>query len=254
MALKKISKTSLRIEICVDSVASALAAQRGGAHRLELCQNLFEGGTTPSAGLIEEVRRRVTLPLFVIIRPRGADFCYSKDEFAVMENDVRQAKVLGADGIVTGILKSNGTVDRVRIAALQRLASPLPFTFHRAFDVARDPFQALEHLIDLGIDRVLTSGQERSVLEGIDLIAELVNKAERRIRVMPGGGITDRNFAKIRRLSGASEFHLSASGAVSSRMEYRNPRVPMGRELRPPEFGWSVTDEARVRSILAQAQ
>jgi copper homeostasis protein len=252
MPSQKPSNRKPKIEICVDSVASALAAERGGADRLELCQNLFEGGTTPSGGLIEEVRRKVQLPLFVIIRPRGADFCYSDDEFAVMQNDLRQARALGADGIVTGILKPNGAVDRARIAALQKLSGPLPFTFHRAFDVARDPFEALEVLIQLGVDRVLTSGQEKSVLEGIDLIAELVKRARGRILIVPGGGITERNFAKIRRLSRASEFHLSASGPVSSQMVHRNTRVPMGRELRPPEFGWSVTDEARVRSILGQ--
>ncbi|HAM73127.1 MAG TPA: copper homeostasis protein CutC [Verrucomicrobiales bacterium] len=247
------TQSRIRIEICVDSVESALAAQTGGADRLELCQNLFEGGTTPSAGMIRAVRRRVKIPLFVILRPRGADFCYSEEEFGVMKEDLLVARELGADGIVTGILRPNGTVDRRRMAELVRLARPMAVTFHRAFDVARDPMEALEALVSLGVERVLSSGQERTVLEGIDLIAELVRAARGRISVMPGGGITERNFDKIRRLSRAREFHLSASAPVGSRMVHRNTRVPMGRELRAPEFGWSATSLERVQAIRRSA-
>ncbi len=248
------AKQPIRIEICVDSVESALAAQAGGADRLELCQNLFEGGTTPSAGMIRRVKAAVRLPVFVIIRPRGADFCYSDAEFEVMQEDVKLARELGADGLVIGLLRPNGTVDKARTQALMRLAGPLPITFHRAFDVTRDPFEALETLVSMGVSRVLTSGQEKSVLEGIDLLAKLVRVAGKRVIVVPGGGISDRNFDKIRRLSRAREFHLSGSGPVVSRMTYRNTRVPMGRELRPPEFAWSITDTAKVRAVVDQAR
>lgn len=247
------ARQPIQIEICIDSVASARAAEKGGANRVELCQNLFEGGTTPSAGMIQEVRRAIRIPVFVIIRPRGADFCYSDAEFRVMERDVRLARELGADGIVLGLLKPNGTIDVARTRALIRAAAPLPITFHRAFDVTPNPFQALETLIRLGVQRVLTSGQERTVLEGIEIIEALVKRARGRIIVMPGGGISDRNFAKIRQLSGAREFHLSASGPVVSAMTYRSTRVPMGRELRASEFAWSATDPLKVREVVQTA-
>lgn len=243
----------VQIEICVDSIQSALAAEKGGADRVELCQNLFEGGTTPSAGLILGVRRAVRLPVYPIIRPRGADFCYSEAEFEVMKDDVRLAREWGVDGIVLGLLKRDGSIDVKRTQVLMEIAGPLPVTFHRAFDVTPDPFKALETLIQLGVRRVLTSGQERTVLEGIDLLVELVKRAGKRIIVMPGGGISDRNFDKIRRLSKAREFHLSASGPVSSSMTYRNSRVPMGRELRASEFAWSATDSEKVQKVVRAA-
>jgi copper homeostasis protein len=244
----------IQIEICIDSVESAVAAAEGGAHRVELCQNLFEGGTTPSWGMIRSVLRHSELPVFVMIRPRGADFCYSDAEFRVMEEDIEAARGLGADGIVTGILNANGTIDASRMKRLIRLAGPLPVTFHRAFDVTRDAAKSLETLVDLGVARVLTSGQERSVVEGSDLILKLVKQAGRRIIVVPGGGISEINFEKVRRLTQAKEFHLSASGPVLSQMKYRNTRVPMGRELRPPEFGWSATNRKRVEAIIQRIQ
>ena len=239
-----------QIEICIDSVESAVAAQQGGAHRVELCQNLFEGGTTPSCGLIMAVAKELQIPLFVIIRPRGADFCYSEAEFGVMCADIVIAREFGAQGIVTGVLKPNGTIDRKRMKELIDIARPLPVTFHRAFDVTRDPAEALETLIELGVERVLTSGQERTVLEGSETLVSLIRQAGDRIIVMPGGGITDRNFARIRSLTGAREYHLSASGPVESSMKHRNSRVPMGRDLRPPEFGWSRTDAGKVSQVV----
>lgn len=243
-----------QIEICIDSVESAVAAEKGGAKRLELCQNLFEGGTTPSCGLIDAVVKAVKIPVFVIIRPRGADFCYSEAEFGVMCADTLIAREFGASGIVTGVLKSNGTIDRVRMKQLMTIARPLPVTFHRAFDVTRDPAEALETLIDLGVERVLTSGQERTVLEGSDVLVALIRQARGRIVVMPGGGITDRNFARIRALTGAKEYHLSASGPVNSAMVHRNGRVPMGRDLRPPEFAWTRTDAEKVKTVVRLAK
>lgn len=242
-------KTPIAIEVCVDSVESAVAAQAAGADRIELCSALFEGGLTPSAGLLEEVRARVSLPVAVMIRPRGADFCYSDAEFAVMKRDLVLARKLGADLIVLGLLNPNGTVARERTRELLELARPLPVTFHRAFDMSRDPREALEALIELGVERVLTSGQERSALEGLDLIADLVRLAGNRIIVMPGGGISERNLPKILRESGAREFHVSASSPRESGMTFRNSRVAMGRQVGPPEYQFSVASEARLRAF-----
>lgn len=240
----------MRIEICVDSVEGALAAQRGGADRVELCANLLEGGTTPSAGCIKLARQRLTIGLHVLVRPRGGDFLYSEPEMDVVREDILAAKALGADGVVLGCLTARGDIDLARTRELIALARPLNVTFHRAFDMCRDPRQALEELISLGVDRVLTSGQEASCLEGLDLLAELHRQAAGRIIVLPGGGITPRNARRIVEATGVSEVHLSARSSVESRMEFRNARVFMGGTLRPPEFSWKTTDEHAVRSVV----
>jgi copper homeostasis protein len=241
------------IEVCVDSVESALAAQEGGADRVELCANLLEGGTTPSAGMIELARARLSIGLHVIIRPRGGDFCYTDTEYEVMRRDVALAKRLGANGVVIGILLPDGSVDIPRTRALVELARPLNVTFHRAFDMARDPYLALEQLVELGIERVLTSGQEPSVLEGLDLIADLVRAAAGRIIVMPGGG-TERNLKKVVAQSGVREVHVVGVAPVESAMHYRNERVFMGGELRPPEYTRFVTDPARIGELRRAAE
>ncbi|PJF40216.1 MAG: copper homeostasis protein CutC [Phototrophicales bacterium] len=240
----------LIFEVCVDSVESAIAAQAGGAHRVELCDNLVEGGTTPSAGTIAMARKHLDIGIQVIIRPRGGDFCYSDVEFEIMKYDIERAKQLGADGVVIGLLNPDGTIDVERTRELVDLARPMSVTFHRAFDMTRDPHQALEDLISLGIDRVLTSGQEISVLEGLDLIIELVKQADGRIIIMPGGGITERNVNKIVQASGVTEFHATSTVSAESAMNYRNTRVFMGGELRPPEYSRLVTDAGRVKSFL----
>ena len=234
------------LEVLVDSVESGRAAVEGGADRLEVCQNLFEGGTTPSAGLLAALHQAVSVPMNVMIRPRGGDFCYSDDEFEVMREDVRIARDLGASGVVFGILSPDGTVDATRTAALMVLARPLTVTFHRAIDMTRDLGEALETLIGLGVDRVLTSGGEATVLEGVDAIAALVRQAGDRIGVMPGGGIRERNVEKVVAMTGAREIHVSGSRSVESRMEHRNTRVPMGRDLRAPEFSHNQVDASRV--------
>jgi copper homeostasis protein len=243
---------TITLEICVDSVEGALAAEAGGAQRVELCDNLLEGGTTPSAGMIALTRQQIHIGLQVIIRPRGGDFYYSDLEFAVMQYDVNQAKQLGADGVVIGLLNPDGTVDKARTAALIDLARPLNVTFHRAFDMAVDPHQALEELIDLGVERVLTSGQESSALEGLDLISALVQQAEGRIIVVPGGGVNERNIHKIVRQSGVQEIHLSARSSVESAMHYRRSHVFMGGTLRPPEFSRQIADSEWIRSIISR--
>lgn len=241
---------SIVFEVCVDSVEAAMAAQEGGAQRVELCADLLEGGITPSGGTVRLARQSIEIDLNVIIRPRGGDFCYSDVEFEVMRRDIELARQAGANGVVIGILNEDGTIDEARTAELIRLAHPLSVTCHRAFDMTRDPYQALETLIELGVDRILTSGQEISVLEGLDLIADLVRKAGERIIIMPGGGITERNIKKIVEESGAKEIHFVAPANAESRMHYRNPNAFMGGELRPPEFSLTVTDPHRVRQIV----
>lgn len=240
----------MKIEICVDSPGGARAAERGGADRVELCDNLLEGGTTPSAGCIKVARRGLEIGLHVLIRPRGGDFLYNAEEFEVMREDIRLAKELGADGAVFGCLTAAGDIDAVRIAELVSLARPMKVTFHRAFDMCRDPRRGLEDLVALGIDRVLTSGQEASCLEGLEMIAALQRQAAGRIIVLPGGGLTLQNVRKIVQASGANEVHLSARSSVESGMAYRNSRVYMGGTLRPPEFAWKATDEGIVKRVV----
>ncbi len=237
------------LEICIDSVEGAIAAQTGGAQRVELCDNLLEGGTTPSAGMLALTRQQIDIDLHVIIRPRGGDFCYSALEFAVMAHDIAHAKGLGANGVVIGLLNPDGTIDKPRTATLIELARPLSVTFHRAFDMAADPQQALEDLIDLGVDRLLTSGQESSALEGLDLITVLVQQAKGRIIIMPGGGVNARNLTKIVQQSGVSEVHMTARSTVESAMIHRSTRAFMGGALRPPEYTRQATDPQRVATL-----
>lgn len=240
----------MRVEICVDSPAGAWAAERGGADRVELCDNLFEGGTTPSAGSIKLARRELKIGLQVIIRPRGGDFLYSESELEVMREDIRTAKDLGADGVVLGCLTAGGDIDCARTEELIGLARPLSVTFHRAFDMCRNPQQALEELIKLRVDRVLTSGQQASCLEGLELISALEKQSAGRIIVMPGGGITAGNVQKIIAATDVKEVHLSARSNVQSAMQYRNSRVFMGGTSRPSEFSWKTTDESIVREVV----
>ena len=240
---------NILLEVVIDSVESALAAQEGGASRVELCDNLLEGGATPSAGMIAAVRRAVSIGVMVMIRPRGGDFCYSDLEFEVMQHDIRVAKKLGADGVVFGILTPDGDVDTERMVVLLELARPLKVTCHRAFDMAADPRQALEALIVLGVDRVLTSGGENTALEGLDLIAELTEQAGGRIVVMPGGGITERNIGRIAAASGAHEIHASARKTIDGAMIHRNTHAFMGGALRPPEFSRTIADATRIRAM-----
>ncbi len=243
-------KNKIKLEVCIDSIQSAINAEIGGAARVELCDNLFEGGTTPSAGTIEVVRKHISIGLHVIIRPRGGDFLYSDLEFEIMKNDILMAKQLGANGVVFGILKADSTVDKDRNTELAALAQPMSTTFHRAFDMTADPFQALEDIISLGIHRILTSGQERSVPEGVPLIAQLVKQAGDRIIILPGGGIDEFNIEKIVEATGVKECHISGRKKVSSNMQFINRRVFMGGELRLPEYEISVADAERIRKML----
>jgi len=244
----------IRIEICADSVSGALAAQRGGAHRVELCQGLSEGGTTPSAAATRLARRALTLPLHVLLRPRVGDFLYDDTEMGVIREDLNTARGLGADGIVIGFLTASGTIDRDRTSEITKLARPMSVTFHRAFDMCVDPVAGLEALIELGVDRVLTSGQEASCVEGLELLAQLHKQSAGRIIVMPGGGINLHNTTQIVEATGVSEIHLSASHTVQSGMEFRNERCFMGGASRTSEFAWKTTDENLVRGVVEALQ
>ena len=240
-------------EICVDSVAGVRAAKDAGAQRVELCADLLEGGVTPSLGAIRQARKVPGIDLNVVIRPRGGDFLFDDDEFAAMRADIETAKVEGANGVVIGVLTAAGEVDMARTHALVALARPLSVTFHRAFDVAAEPFRALETLIELGVDRVLTSGQEPSVLEGLPLIVELMKRAGDRIVIMPGGGITARNVERIVAAAQPPEIHFAALEPVHSAMRFRRLHVFMGGELRPPEYDRLESSAATIGAIVAKA-
>ncbi len=240
-----------KLEVCLDSAESAVIADKAGAHRIELCENLFGGGTTPSAGTIKITRRSVDLLVHVIIRPRPGDFCYTDREFQVMLEDIRYCKDQGVDGVVIGILKPDGTVDKERNARLMEEAGSMNVTFHRAFDVTPDPFQALEDIIELGCSRILTSGQEGAVLEGADLIRELVQKAGDRIIIMPGGDITERKLQRVIKATGASEFHIYLDREKPSAMNYCPDHVYMGGLLRKPEFTNSYSSPERIAQVLS---
>ena len=242
------------MEICVDSVASAQNAEAGGASRVELCANLVEGGTTPSCGLLKVVKLRAQVPIFVMVRPRGGDFAYTEDEFRVMEEDVRALKECGADGFVFGILTPSGAVDVDRCSQLLGLCRPLPVTFHRAFDMVKDPFESLEDIVRIKFDRILTSGRSSTALGGMQLISQLVEKAAGRIVIVPGGGISEGNLETILRGTGAKEFHCSARVSAHSKMVYRNAGVAMGSSYQPDEFVLKVADAKRVSTLLSIAK
>jgi copper homeostasis protein len=197
------------LEICVESVDHAVAAERGGAHRIELCSDLSSGGITPSAGLMQTTRRHVRVPIHVLIRPRAGDFCYSDHELEIMRNDIHAAKQFGMDGIVLGILHKSTRVDIERTKALVELAHPLPVTFHRAFDASENLETSLEEVIQTGASRILTSGGQPRATDGLSTLARLAQAARGRILLMPGGGINSKNVVRIVRTTLAQEFHTS---------------------------------------------
>lgn len=241
-------------EVCVDSVDSAVAAEQGGATRVELCAALLEGGLTPSAGTIAITREQVSIGLQVMIRPRGGDFLYSDTEFASMKHDIELAKQLGSNGVVFGLLTAAGDIDSDRTRVLLDLAKPMNVTFHRAFDMTRDPIAALGTLIELGINRVLTSGQEVSALEGAELVHGLLVHADDKIIVMPGGGITEQNIKKVLDTTGAKEIHVTGTRTKNSPMTFRNDRCFMGGVIRPPEYSMIITDADRIRALVQQTK
>lgn len=242
-----------KFEICANSVESCVEAQRGGADRVELCAGIPEGGTTPSYGDIVMARKLlITTKLHVIIRPRGGDFLYSDLEREIMLEDVRMARRLGVDGVVFGVLTSDGDIDMDFMCQLMAESEGMSVTFHRAFDVCRNPFVALEQIIELGCDRILTSGQMPKAEDGVDLLKQLVEKAGDRIIIMPGCGVNAGNIAKIAQITGAKEFHFSARSKHESGMQFRKSRVSMGGSVMIDEYSRDVTDELIVKDIIAK--
>lgn len=243
----------MQIEICVDSPEGVIAARDGRADRVELCDNLFEGGTTPSIGAMKMARRVGGIALHVIIRPRGGDFLYSVVEFDTMRTDIEAARTSRVDGIVIGLLTADGNIDKERTAELVTLARPMSVTFHRAFDVCRDPFAALEDLIEIGVDRVLTSGQHEDAVSGAETIQKLVEAAGDRIVVMACGGLDETNIAEVIAKTGVSEVHFTAFEPAESEMEYRNESVAMGSENAGSEYVRQVTSSEKVRRVIEAA-
>ena len=245
-----------KIEICANSVESAAKAQEGGAYRVELCAGIPEGGTTPSFGEIRMARQLLQqTKLHVIIRPRGGDFLYTQLEQEIMLHDIKVARQLGADGVVFGCLTAEGNVDVPAMKKLMNAVGDMSVTFHRAFDMCRNPMEALEDIIELGCHRILTSGQEATAPAGIPLLKELIEKADGRIIIMPGCGVKPSNILELAEETGATEFHFSGRSSLESDMIYRNPKVSMGGTVKIEEYQRDVTDVEIVKeavSILAQ--
>lgn len=238
------------LECCVDSPESALAAAAGGADRLELCADLLVGGTTPSAGLFELVKRRVEIPLNVLLRPRFGDFCYTDLEFEVLLADAARFAAAGADGLVLGVLEPDGGLDLPRMRRLVQAAHGLPVTLHRAFDVCRDPFAALEACKTLGISTILTSGQATCAPQGADLLAALVRQAGP-VDILVGGGVNSGNLEQLAAATGAKSFHMSGKQSLQSPMRYRKEGVPMGLPLASEYALWrTASDEIRAARTL----
>ncbi len=242
------------LEIVVYTIDAALQAQAGGADRIELCANSGEGGTTPSYGTIEIVRQQVSLDVYVMIRPRGGDFNYSSYEYHSMKRDISMCQKLSVDGVVFGLLNPDGTLDKKRCRELIEQARPLKVTCHRAFDMTRDPFEALEDCIDVGFDRILTAGHQAQAIHGVALLGDLVKHAAGRIIVMPGSGINPDNVAEIVANTGASEIHFSASTKKESLMEFRNHQITGMGANSGSEFTLLTADAERIRMMRKLAE
>jgi copper homeostasis protein len=237
------------LEICCGSIDDAIQAQAGGAQRVELCSALFLGGLTPSLGTLQYARQQLTIPIMAMVRPRGGGFCYTAAEFVTMERDAEALLSNGADGIVFGILKTDGEIDLPRTRRLREIAGSKQTVFHRAFDVTPDPFRALDQLVELGITRILTSGQQDTVPEGADLIRRLIEYAGARIEILPGGGIKPFNLDDVIARTGCSGVHLTAFKTLVDSSTYRNTAVTFGGMLFPLEDRFQMTDAELVRQI-----
>jgi copper homeostasis protein len=238
---------SFKLEVIAFNIESCITIQNCGAHRIELCANPFEGGTTPSAGFIKAARETVSIDLFPIIRPRGGDFLYTSDEYAIMEHDIRLCKEIGCNGVVIGLLLPNGKIDKERTRRLVDLAYPLDVTFHRAFDRVANKEQALEDVIDCGCKRILTSGLRPTVSEGKVEIKSLVEQAKGRIIIMPGSGVRASNITNIAEYTGAIEFHTSARIEKESTMQF----VPKAMQ---EVLNYHVADEKEIKECLDTLQ
>jgi len=241
--------SKILIEVCCGSVDDAIEAERGGAGRVELNSSLFFGGLTPSLGSVIEAKRRLSIPVMVMIRPRGGGFCYTEAEMAVMEHDAKLAVEHGADGLVVGILNEDGTIDNDRCSKIVELAGEKEAVFHRAFDVTPDPLEALDQLIKLGFNRILTSGQQKTVPEGAELIRKLIDQAGDKIEVLPGGGIRRHNVRHILEQTGANQIHLSAFEQRIDPSTQTRPHITFGGALHPPEDRYDIINHNTIRSI-----
>lgn len=238
------------LESCVDSVESALAAARGGASRLELCANLVIGGTTPNPWLFEEIRRHSDIRVHALIRPRFGDFCYTDEEFILIREAVKSFRRLGAEGVVIGILKQDGTLNMEQMRILMEEAEGMSVTLHRAFDVCADPYETMEQAIELGIDTILTSGQKNVCSEGAELLKDLVDKSAGRIVIQLGSGVNADVIRDMYPRTGATAFHMSGKVTLDSGMKYRKEGVSMGLPSLSEYEIWR-TDEAEIRRARA---
>ena len=234
------------LEVCVDSVESAMEAVKGGADRLELCGDLIIGGTTPAPWLFEEIRKRSDIGLHVMIRPRFGDFCYTEAEFIIMKNAVTDFRKMGAEGVVFGILKPDGTLNMEQMKELVEAAGDMSVTLHRAFDMCADPIAAMEQAVSLGIDTVLTSGQQNECLQGAKLLKELEEKSKGRIEILAGSGVNAETIRQLYPLTGIKSYHMSGKRVIDSRMQFRNDGVNMGLPMFS-EYGIWRTDAENVR-------
>lgn len=230
------------LETIAFNIESCSIAQSAGANRIELCDGPGEGGTTPSYGFIKAARKLLRIPLYVMIRPRGGDFFYNNDEFEIMKTDIKLCKETGCDGVVFGMLNTDGSIDK-RTAQLAQLAYPMGVTFHRAFDRCANPFEALEHIVNYGCERILTSGQKPTAMEGTLMINELIEQADERIIIMPGSGVKSENIIELAEKTNATEFHTSARTLKKSGMEYTNAN--MNENLQS-----ATVDENEIRKII----
>jgi copper homeostasis protein len=242
------------IEIVAYNIESALKAQEGGADRIELCDNPGEGGTTPSYGVIELVRQNVNLDVYVMIRPRGGDFFYSSYEFHSMKRDISQCQKLSVDGVVFGILNIDGTIDKKRCKELIAQARPMRVTCHRAFDMTRDPFEGLEDCIEAGFDRILTSGHRAVAADGVELIRDLITRANGRISIMAGSGINEKTVEHIVAITGATEIHSSAKSFRASPMILRNAQIAGMGSDEGSEFQLRTVDPEIIRTMRRLAE
>ena len=236
------------LEICCDTVQSAITAEKNGADRIELCENLAQGGVTPSAAKIKLAKKHLSIPVFVLIRPRKADFLYDEIDFAMMLEDILQAKALGADGIVSGVLLPNGEMDIERMRQLVDTAAPLPFTCHRAFDMCLNPEKAIEDLIHIGVSRILTSGQEPNAQLGRDNLSKFAAIAHNRLSIMACGDLLPENIHHVYPISGIYEYHSAARTIMESQMTFRG-HTHMGDEAIDEEFRWHTVDSHIVAGL-----
>ncbi len=240
---------SIKIEVCAFSLESCLAAEKGGANRIELCGSMYEGGTTPSAGLIQIVKQQISIEIHAMIRPRGGDFCYSDEEIAVMQADIRIAKELGCEGIVLGILQPSGQVNITQTKALVDLAKPMQVTFHRAIDMTSDYSKALEDIIETGCNRILTSGQKNTAMEGIENIKTLVGQANGRIEIMAGSGVNADNAQTLTH-TGVNALHFTGKSMRDSEMVYRKEGIAMGGISEVPEYEIVYSDFNKIQAVV----